>query len=287
VTYIRVGKTRYRWEFRLSPGETADDHRDLTRLRPLIAPWIGGIPDDELEIVRVAEYTFYARIADRWRDRRVFLLGDAAHLTPPFIGQGLGAGLRDAMNLAWKLAGVLDGTLAEHVLDTYEIERKPHARTMIRLAKLVGTAMTSGGRLGNLLRAALAPVLPRLPGVSAFILRSETPALHRSDLIVRPRRPGGLAGTLCPNAILDDGRRFDDVTEGRFAVVTTETASPTQRAEIERRGQALITARPGTPLHRWLRNGRATTAVVRPDGVVLRAGRDFAVCVSCSGTPNS
>ena len=60
----------------------------------------------------MAEYTFRAQLADRWRDRRVFLLGDAAHLTPPFIGQGMGAGLRDAMNLAWKLAGVLGGDSA-------------------------------------------------------------------------------------------------------------------------------------------------------------------------------
>ena len=77
--------------------------------------------------MRVAEYTFRAQLADRWRDRRVFLLGDAAHLTPPFIGQGLCAGIRDAANLAWKLAGVLAGELPATVLDTYQAERKPHA----------------------------------------------------------------------------------------------------------------------------------------------------------------
>ena len=69
-----------------------------------------GRAADELRLVRAAEYTFRAQIADRWRDRHVFLLGDAAHLTPPFIGQGLCAGLRDAMNLSWKLAGVLAET---------------------------------------------------------------------------------------------------------------------------------------------------------------------------------
>ena len=77
----------------------------------MIAPWVNDIPDDDLEVVRVTEYTFRAQIANRWRDRNVFLLGDAAHLTPPFIGQGMGAGLRDAMNLVWKLAGVLTGDL--------------------------------------------------------------------------------------------------------------------------------------------------------------------------------
>src|SRR6266536_4049106 len=132
------------------PGETADDYRDIGRLHPLLAPWTKQTPVEALEIVRIAEYTFRARLADRWRDRRVFLLGDAAHLTPPFIGQGLGAGLRDAVNLAWKLAGVLDGTLPPHALDSYEAERKPHARAMILLAKLIGVAMTQGGRAGNL-----------------------------------------------------------------------------------------------------------------------------------------
>ena len=80
----------------------------------------------------------------------MFILGDAAHLTPPFIGQGMGAGLRDATNLAWKLAGVVNGWLPESVLDTYEQERIPHARYMIRFALAMGTAMTAGGEVGQL-----------------------------------------------------------------------------------------------------------------------------------------
>ena len=93
-------------------GESADDFDTLTALRPLIAPWTADVADRELTLLRVTEYTFRAQIADRWRRGNVFILGDAAHLTPPFIGQGMGAGVRDAMNLAWKIAGVLDGTLA-------------------------------------------------------------------------------------------------------------------------------------------------------------------------------
>ena len=107
ATYMRIGDARYRWEFRLLTGETAADFESIEALRPLIGPWVEGIPSDQLELVRVAEYTFRAQLADRWRDRNVFLLGDAAHLTPPFIGQGLCAGLRDSMNLSWKIAGVL------------------------------------------------------------------------------------------------------------------------------------------------------------------------------------
>ncbi|WP_328286167.1 bifunctional 3-(3-hydroxy-phenyl)propionate/3-hydroxycinnamic acid hydroxylase MhpA [Amycolatopsis orientalis] len=263
ATYMRIGKTRYRWEFRLLPGETADDFGHLDRLHPLVAPWTGDIPAGDLEIVRVAEYTFRARVADRWRDRRVFLLGDAAHLTPPFIGQGMGAGLRDAVNLAWKLAGVLDGTLPQSTLDTYEAERKPHARAMIQRAVLIGKAMTEGGRFGVLIRRVVAP---RLNG---RVLDSATPALHRSDLVTRPRFRRSLAGRLCPNALLDDGTRFDDVAGGRFAVVTTITPSETERAAIRKSGAVLVTTRRSGRLHRWLRTG---AAVVRPDGTVLSAG---------------
>ncbi|WP_319461380.1 bifunctional 3-(3-hydroxy-phenyl)propionate/3-hydroxycinnamic acid hydroxylase [Micromonospora sp. RTP1Z1] len=277
-TYMRIGKTRYRWEFQLTPGETADDFRDMAQLHPLIARWTGNIPVAELEIIRAAEYTFRAQVADRWRDRRVFLLGDAAHLTPPFIGQGMCAGLRDGMNLAWKLAGVLDGTLPETVLDTYEIERKHHARAMIKLAKMIGTAMTAGGRVGDVIRRAVAPRLHLVPGLKELATDSQTPPLHRSDLVKRPRLRRTLAGRLCPNATVDGDRRFDDVAAGRFAIVTSHEPSPTQRADIERRGAVLITAKPGSELHQWLRTGGARVAIVRPDGTVLSAGRQPPAC---------
>jgi len=276
ATFMRVGETRYRWEFRLAPGETADQYADPARLHPLIRPWTKDIPAGELEVIRAAEYTFRAQIADRWRDRRVFLLGDAAHLTPPFIGQGMGTGMRDAMNLAWKLAGVLGGGLPERMLDSYQAERKPHALASIRLAKLTGALMTQGGEAGNLLRRLAAPRLHRVPGLREQVLDSQTPALRRSDLVVRRPWRRSLAGRLCPNVILPDGRRFDDVTAGRFAIVTLAELSADQRDGVRRRGAVLLTAAPGTGLHRWLRAGRADAAIVRPDGAVLRAGRDLA-----------
>ena len=283
ATYMRVGENRYRWEFQLADGATADDYRASAALFPLIEPWTGETPADRLEIVRVAEYTFRAQVADRWRDRRVFLLGDAAHLTPPFIGQGMGAGMRDAMNLAWKLVGVLDGTLPETVLGSYETERKPHATTMIRLAKLMGTAMTEGGELGNLLRRVAAPRLPLVPGLRKRVLETATPALHRSALVARPRLRHSLAGRQCPNAPVDGGRRLDDVTAGRFAVISTAEPSPAQRADIEQRGAVLVVARPGTALHHWLRRGFAHAAVVRPDATVYSSGRDLAAL--CAAIP--
>ncbi|GAA3791219.1 bifunctional 3-(3-hydroxy-phenyl)propionate/3-hydroxycinnamic acid hydroxylase MhpA [Amycolatopsis tucumanensis] len=283
ATYMRVGENRYRWEFQLTDGETADTYREPAALLPLIKPWTGETPADQLEIVRVAEYTFRAQVADRWRDRRVFLLGDAAHLTPPFIGQGMGAGMRDAMNLAWKLAGVLDGTLAETVLGSYEAERKPHATTMIRIAKLMGTVMTEGGEFGDLLRRVAAPRLHHVPGLRKRVLDTETPALRRSALVARPPLWDPLAGRQCPNAPVDGDRRLDDVTAGRFAVISVAEPSPAQRADIEQRGAVLVVARSGTSLHRWLRRGFARAAVVRPDGTVHSAGRDLAAL--CAAIP--
>ncbi|GAB4061028.1 bifunctional 3-(3-hydroxy-phenyl)propionate/3-hydroxycinnamic acid hydroxylase MhpA [Catellatospora paridis] len=272
ATYMRIGTTRHRWEFQLTPGQTADDFRDMTRLHPLIARWTGDVPVDRLRIVRMAEYTFRAQVADRWRDRRVFLLGDAAHLTPPFIGQGMAAGLRDAMNLAWKLAAVLDGTLPEAVLHTYQTERAAHARSMIKLARLIGVVMTDSGPLGALLRSAVVPWLHVLPVIKKMTAGSQTPALRRSALVVRARLRRALAGHLCPNALLDDGRRFDDVAAGRFALVTSAEPSPAEQADIAGVEVVVVHAAPGSELHRWLRQGRAHTALIRPDGTVLSAG---------------
>jgi 3-(3-hydroxy-phenyl)propionate hydroxylase len=276
ATYMRVGDTRYRWEFRLLEGETAADFESIEALQPLIGPWVEGISCGQLELVRVAEYHFRAQLADRWRDRNVFLLGDAAHLTPPFIGQGLGAGVRDSMNLGWKLAGVLSGDLPESVLDTYEVERKPHARALIRLAKLIGVSMTRGGKAGDLLRRAIAPRLHWIPGLRDRLLDSETPPLRRSAL-VEGRRPGSsLNGRLCPNALLADGTRYDDVTGGRFVFVTAVPLSPRQRASLADRGTQVLEVEPGSPLTTWLADAKAEAALVRPDFTVMRAGRDVA-----------
>jgi len=273
ATYMRIGPTRYRWEFRLLPGESADDYRTLMALRRLIAPWVEGIPDERLDVLRVAEYTFRAQLADRWCDRNVFILGDAVHLTPPFIGQGMGSGMRDAMNLAWKLAAVIDNVLPPSILDTYEVERKPHARMMIRLALGMGWAMTAGGRIGNVIRRSLAPRLHVIPGLRTRLVNSSTPPLRRSALIAKSWRPHGLAGSLCPSPVTGDGARLDTLLGNGFALITASPLEPSRIEELRLRGATVITAQPGTQLAQWLRDGRALGAVVRPDGTVMQAGR--------------
>jgi 2-polyprenyl-6-methoxyphenol hydroxylase-like FAD-dependent oxidoreductase len=275
-TYMRIGPGRYRWEFRLLDDESVDDFGTLEKLRPLISSWIAGVGDTEMTLLRVAEYTFRAQIADRWRRGNVFILGDAAHLTPPFIGQGMGAGMRDAANLAWKIAGVHRGTLAADVLDSYEQERKPHTRHMIRLALGVGWAMTGGGRVGDVARRLVLPRLRLIPGLREKVVDSTTPALHASALVHKSRRPRQLAGTLCPNPLLPNGKRFDDVIGTGFGLITTGRLGAAEQATLRRRGVEVVVAEPDGALGEWLRRGRATAALVRPDRTVMRAGRDLA-----------
>jgi 3-(3-hydroxy-phenyl)propionate hydroxylase len=279
-TYMRVGQTRYRWEFQLLDGETAADYQSLADIEPLVRPWLGTTPIEQLSLVRVTAYTFRAQVASHWRDRNVFLLGDAAHLTPPFVGQGMAAGLRDALNLTWKIVGVLDNTLPESVLDTYEQERKLHAAAMILMAVSVGAAMTGGGRVGDLIRHVVFPRLQslRLPGTRTSAVDGITPGLRSSELVIKSRTPGGLAGTLCPNPILGDGPRFDEVVGNRFALITS-SLTDAQRNELSSRGAAVVLAAPGSELDRWLRKGRASAAIVRPDRTVMQAGRSVeALC---------
>jgi 3-(3-hydroxy-phenyl)propionate hydroxylase len=114
-----------------------------------------------------------------------------------------------------------------------------------------------------------------VPGLQRHILDAQTPRLRRSELVVRPRLRRTAAGGLCPNPTLDQ-RRFDDLTAGRLALVTTRTPTTRQRAHVERSGAVVVEAPAGTALHAWLTHGRAHAAIVRPDGAVLRAGRDIA-----------
>lgn len=274
-TFMRVGPSRYRWEFRLLPNETADDFSTVAKLYPLIRPWVDGVAPQCLQLVRVAEYTFRAQVADRWRRDNIFLLGDAAHLTPPFVGQGLCAGIRDAMNLGWKLAGVANGWLPQSVLDSYEQERKPHAGYMIRFALAMGLTMTAGGEVGNFLRRLVVPRLHLIPGMQKKIVNSTTPPLRHSALVIKNSRRRQLAGRLCPNSDVGEGKRFDEVVGPRFAGATSVPLSGQQREELGRRGAVVVAVEPHTELARWLRRGRARAAVVRPDATVMYAGCDI------------
>lgn len=271
ATYMRVGDRRYRWEFQLLENETAADFTTIADVSTLIAPWTSETELSQLVLIRVAEYTFRAMLADRWQKDGIFILGDAAHLTPPFIGQGMGAGLRDALNLSWKLGGVIQHQVDASVLETYEVERKPHARSAIGLAKLTGTLMTAGGRIGDSLRGVLTSWAVRLPRIASRMADSETPPLPRSSWVLR-RRGDRLAGRLCPRNHDESGSRVP--APQRFTLVTAVLPTSAQRRELEARGCHIARAKPGSALADWLQAGRASAALVRPDGTTLRSDRN-------------
>lgn len=151
---------RERWEFMLQKGETREEMEQPEKIRQLLTPWIDT---EQLHIERKAVYRFHARCCNSFQKGRVFLAGDAAHITPPFVGQGLVAGLRDIANLGWKLAWVLQGKADERILSSYDTERRPHAKKMIELAKVMGHLVMPGNRLKAIAVHAAIKSLCRLP----------------------------------------------------------------------------------------------------------------------------
>jgi 2-polyprenyl-6-methoxyphenol hydroxylase-like FAD-dependent oxidoreductase len=136
TTAVSGGPGRRRWEFMRLPHETLDELNSEAAAWRLLEPW--EIRPDNAQLERHAVYTFRGAWADAWRKGRILLAGDAAHLTPPFVGQGLCSGMRDAANLAWKLDLVLAGRAAEPLLDSYTSERLPHVRALIEFAVSLG-----------------------------------------------------------------------------------------------------------------------------------------------------
>ncbi|ROO86816.1 3-(3-hydroxy-phenyl)propionate hydroxylase [Actinocorallia herbida] len=285
ATFMRIGAERYRWEFRMRDGETPEELTRPESLTRLLAPWTGDLPFAELEVIRSASYTFKARVADRWRAGRLFLLGDAAHLTPPFIGQGMCAGLRDAANLSWKLAAAgADPVAGDGLLDTYQSERAPHVTTVVKTAVSIGRAMTGGQDKTAFVRRALLGVLTRIAAVRHAMTKSVSPPLGRGPLVAG----GRLAGTFLPQPSLTvDGaaHRLDDLLGTGFTVVTRLPATPSltglaadlnavvvhagpDRTEILRPDGSRTTGHEDV-LAGWLSGGRAVAAVVRPDRTVL------------------
>jgi len=268
ATFMPVTGGRYRWERRLAAGETVADATAPERLARLLHPVRPG----QVEILRAVEYTYRAQVADRWRAGRVLLAGDAAHLSPPFVGQGLGLGLRDVHQLAWKLAAVLRGEAGEELLDTYQAEREPHARALIRVALLLGRLMTRGGRAGDAVRRGALAVARRVPAAGRLATDSRTPPLRRGPLVDRRGRAGRrLAGTLVPQPeVVVEGqhRRLDDVLGPDAAdLVATGSGLLVRRAD----GSEVAVEDPSGRLGEWLRRAGARSVCIRPDRIVRSA----------------
>ena len=268
-TFVPSRGRHRRWEFMLMPGETAEEIERPDAYWRILDKWI--TPDDA-EVIRAVVYRFHALIAKDYRRGRAFILGDAAHQMPPFLGQGMCAGIRDAANLAWKLDGVRCGIANERLLDTYYEERAPHARTIISRAVAAGQVIqATDPKMAEARDAAFLAAEKRHHNIGepgAFDLRM--PGLTGG--IINPHAsPGTMTGQLLPQPFVEiegERRRLDDVLGGRWAILTSGGSRPIATevaAAWEFASPAFVSldGEAGTLLTRWLGEGLA--AVVRPD----------------------
>jgi len=267
----------HRWEFMLLPGETAEEIQEPEAIANLLAPWVTM---DEVEILRAAVYTFHALVAERWREGRAFLVGDAAHQTPVFLGQGLCHGIRDVHNLIWKISAMVRGGASEELLESFEAERRPHVETIITMAVNAGrdiclldpaAAAERDARMRN------AAATGKLPGTTF----QGMPPLH-----------GGLftrhgSGGLFPQPMVQtrDGQSglMDDFVGEKPLVVAGVGPSAALAALAEKVGARLVTLTDSpqeqsitasADLMAWIEGQGGQMAIVRPDRYVHAIATD-------------
>jgi 2-polyprenyl-6-methoxyphenol hydroxylase-like FAD-dependent oxidoreductase len=277
TTHVQSGPRHHRWEFMLLPGERAEDFDDSARVWSLLEPWYH--PGDG-PLTRSAVYEFRSMLAERMRDGRALLVGDSAHLTPPFLGQGLCAGLRDAANLGWKLDLVLRGLAPADLLDTVEVERQPQTEWVIRFAIELGKVLceldagAAAERDATLRGAGPPPAVEMAPLVGGAI-RSQSQA-----------SPDPLAGTLgVQGLVAAEGRTglFDDVVGNGWALIA-RSGDPSselgggQVATLRALEANITSLTPGVPcgvedvdgrLTEWLVDAGVHAVLVRPDFYVF------------------
>jgi 3-(3-hydroxy-phenyl)propionate hydroxylase len=260
TTCVLMGEGRHRWEFMIKPSETPADVLNDTFIEQLLEPWnVKGA----VSLERKAVYRFNAKIAKRWRKGRVLLAGDAAHQMPPFAGQGLCSGLRDAANLSWKLAAVIGGA-NEAVLDTYQPEREPHVGAIIDMAIMMGRTvcitdpLAAAERDKHMLAA-------RAAGASSDGAISYPPI---SEGLVLPGNAG--AGGYFPQS-LAGGQRLDDVLGPGAWLISRDPAGAVSDLHAASLNDAAL-APFAEDLAAWLAAHNAEAVLVRPDRYVFGTG---------------
>ncbi len=291
VVDIPLALGNHRWEFPLEPHESQKDFSTAEQLWPLLTAM--GVTPDDVEIHQHAFYKHHVRHAERWRSGRVFLLGDAAHLMPPWAGQGMQSGIRDAFNLCWKLREVLAGRLPDTLLDSYEPERAPHVAMATRLSEQMGRIIKDqmtgpekakaivGGLLGKLGVAPPPSPLGLPPELEAGWLRG---AVGKDSAV----------GKMIPQPMISrsNGRRsrLDDVLGHGFVLLgdnldPARLLSPAERAGWDTLGAVYRAVRSGDHATRaesdlvdidgtllaWLRAHRTQAVALRPDRFVAAA----------------
>jgi 3-(3-hydroxy-phenyl)propionate hydroxylase len=287
-TYV-VGAGRHRrWELMLLPDEDPERIDTSALINRLLSRWLAP---GSARMWRAAAYVFHALIARRWRSGRVFLMGDAAHQTPPFLAQGMCQGIRDAANLAWKLAFVLEKRAGDALLETYEAERSPHVRQTTEIARKLGRIICERD---------LAAAMER-----DCRLRAESgdpPRVTIRQDFIPPLRAGLVAsiepaGRIFPQpwVTLPDGRDglLDDFTGMRFRLMIQDMRSdeipPRTHALIQQldgviveigartagQGKSILAVKERDNLAaEWFARHNVRAALVRPDHYVFGAAAD-------------
>ncbi|WP_434382197.1 bifunctional 3-(3-hydroxy-phenyl)propionate/3-hydroxycinnamic acid hydroxylase [Melittangium boletus] len=288
---------RERWEFMLRPGESRESILTDDSIQRLLSRW--GRPE-EMVIERKAVYRFHARAAESFRRGHVFLAGDAAHITPPFVGQGLVSGLRDAANLSWKLAWVLKRWAAPSILDSYDTERRPHSQAMIDFARRMGRLVMPENAVTATALHGLVRLSQLVPPLKASLHGKGLKPEHRyaRGLFVAGHTPTKLIrGALLPQGWLRDAQGTTRLSDDVFGPSLTLVGFGLDAgAQLDEATRSAFTARGGRVvqlLHRGQRLHRAThgdcwedlntalipdaapfgwAALVRPDRTVLHDG---------------
>ena len=266
MTYCNVTGNRRRWEIMLMPGDDPETLVQPETLWQLVRHWMRP---EQADIERAVIYTFHSVIAEGWRKGRLMLAGDAAHQTPPFLGQGMCAAIRDVSNLAWKIEAVLRGHADPDLLDTYESERSPHVHAFIQLAVQLGDIIQTTD--AQAARERDARFRAGSPEIFQFPAPRLGPGVWRGDAVP--------VGQVFPQPVLADGRALDSVVGLNFALVASDAliqgVSAATRARWDAQGVVLLSAS-DPALGDWLHEHGAQAVLLRPDRYILGLARDAA-----------
>lgn len=254
-TYVPMPGGRRRFEIMVMPGDDPADLVRPDRVAGFLSRWLS--PDD-YDLERAAVYTFHSLVAHHWRRGPLLIAGDAAHQMPPFLGQGMCAGIRDAANLFWKLDLMVRGIAGESLLDTYQAEREPHVRRITEADLFLGgliqtTDPAVARRRDAAVAAGAAPMALTLPPYPVG------PGLCAD---------GAAAGLPFPQPRLAGGEGHDDLLGDGFALVGAVEPSASAARILGRLGTTFVPA-PHAAVADWLAAQGGTAALVRPDRVVL------------------
>jgi 3-(3-hydroxy-phenyl)propionate hydroxylase len=275
-----------RFEFMIHAEETDEQAEDPAFLRQMLARMVPY--PDRVEVIRRRVYTHHSRIAGNFRNGRMLLAGDAAHLMPVWQGQGYNSGIRDAANLGWKLSAVIRGKAAEALLNTYDVERRKHARAMIDLSTMVGRVISPTNRRVARARDAVIRSASIVPSLKRYVLEMRFKPMPRYEqgAVAHPAgavpRPGSPTGTLFVQPRVDTRTQrdvlLDDVLGNWFAVLCwnnnpRKILGERAFADWKALGARFVALRPLTQLG-WTGQDDADVVIVGDRGGHLKAWFD-------------